>query len=227
MEKIDLSELKRKMAVRFVLAPIVVALFFFLPAGTIDYWQGWFYMAVLFIPMIFVLRYFIKNDPELLIKRMQMKEKVGEQKSIVKFSYIFFLVGFVLPGLDFRYKWSQVPMEISIISAALVFLSYYMIFLVMRENSYLSRIVEVQKGQKVISTGPYEVVRHPMYTGVILLYIATPLTLGSYLAVLPFVPLIFLLVFRLQNEEAVLKKGLKGYTEYCRKVRWRLLPGIW
>jgi len=199
----------------------------FVPAGSFNYWQAWIFMVVLFTPPIFVIAYFSKRDPELLKKRVQFKEKEIRQKTIIKTSKWIFLIGMFVPGLDYRYGWSSVPVWFVILSDIIVFLGYVLIFFVFKENSYASRIIEVQENQKVITTGPYSVIRHPMYVGVTLMYVFMPIALGSYWALLFFVPIIAIVVFRILNEEKVLRRGLAGYEEYMKKVRYRLVPGIW
>ncbi|MDO8726669.1 MAG: isoprenylcysteine carboxylmethyltransferase family protein [Candidatus Methanoperedens sp.] len=221
------SELKKKVFFRFIMAPIFIGLILFLPAGTLDYWQAWIYCAVLFIPVIFVVFYFLKKDPELLERRMRMKEKEEKQKTIIKIGIILFSIGFIIPGLDYRYHWSNVPVPLVIAANAIVLAGYIIVFFVLRENSYASRIIEVEKGQKVITTGPYAIVRHPMYLGVLLMYLFTPIGLGSYWAIIFFLPLIPLIVVRLLNEEEVLLRELPGYKEYCQKTRYHLVPFIW
>lgn len=225
--EIDLHALKRKALIRFALAPVVLGLLFFLPAGSFNYWQAWLYILSLIIPMLFVLAYFLKHDPALLERRLRMKEKQAAQKKVILLGYPIYLAGFIIPGLDFRFNWSNVPFEAVIISNLIVILGYYLVFLVMKENSYLSRTVVVEKGQKLISTGPYAVVRHPMYTGVLLMFIFTPLALGSYLGLIPFMLTIPLIVYRLLDEERLLGKELRGYREYCNKVKYRLIPYVW
>lgn len=225
--KIDIKKLKEIVITRAILAFDVLCVMFFLSAGTFLYWQAWVYIVILFIPMLFVMRWLLKKDPGLLEVRMQMKEKEAAQKTIMKFAYLCFLPSFLIPGFDARYGWSQMPVWLVITGDILVLAGYLMFVVVLKHNSYASRIIEVQKGHKVISTGPYAHVRHPMYTAILLLYCASPLALGSYWA-LPFtIPIIAIVVVRLIHEEKVLKKELKGYAEYTRKVRWRLIPGIW
>jgi protein-S-isoprenylcysteine O-methyltransferase Ste14 len=213
--------------VRFIPGFFVLGGMFFLPAGTFAYWEAWTYIAVLFIPMFFVFIYLIKNEPELLARRLKMKEKEAEQSLIIKLSYIPFLIAFLLPGFDKRFGWSNVPVVVIIISDILVLLGYGIFFLVLKENPYASRIVEVEPEQTVITSGPYAKVRHPMYSGVLLLYIFSPLALGSYWAIIPTIFIIPVILARILNEEKILARDLKGYKEYMQKTRYRLIPGIW
>jgi len=207
---------------------IVTGLLLFLPAGTIYYWQAWAFMAVLFMPFFFVASYFLKKDPKFLERRLRYKEKEASQKKVIRLSWIVFFIALLVPGLDFRFGWSGVPAWLVILADIFVFLGYAIIFLVFKENSYASRIVEVEKGQKVISTGPYSMVRHPMYLGTIMMYLFMPIALGSYVALLIFAPMIFgILFFRIRDEEKLLLKELNGYKAYCRKVKYRLVPGVW
>jgi protein-S-isoprenylcysteine O-methyltransferase Ste14 len=221
------SELIKMVLIRIALFIPALILIFFLPAGSFSFWQGWVYMAILFIPMLFVLNFLLKNNPKLLERRMRMKEKEPAQKLIVIISTTVFLLAFILPGLDYRFGWSHVPLLLVIISELIVMIGYFIVFLVFRENTYTSRIVEVEKGQQVISTGPYAVVRHPMYIGVILMYGFSPLALASWWALIPGILVIPVLVLRILNEEALLSRDLPGYTNYMQKVPWRLLPGVW
>ena len=221
------EELRNRVYRRLIAAPVVIGLMLFVPAGTLSYWQGWLYLGVIFVPLMFAVGYFLKNDKELLERRMKLREKEGGQKRIVLLSSVVFLAGFLLPGLDYRFGWSEVPVALVLTADAIVFLGYLITFLTLRENSFASRIIEVEVGQQVISTGPYAIVRHPMYAGVILMFLFTPLALGSSLALVAVVPLAVLIVLRIRNEETVLVRELPGYVEYCGKVRYRLVPGIW
>jgi protein-S-isoprenylcysteine O-methyltransferase Ste14 len=205
----------------------IMALIIIGPAGRWNYWQGWMYILTLIIPMFFIFAYLLKNDPALLERRMRMREKEAVQRKIISLSYIYFLAAYILPGLDVRFGWSNVPPIVSIIADVIVFAGYMVFFWVLVTNSFVSRVVEVESNQKVISTGPYALVRHPMYTGVILMYLASPVALGSYWAFLPAVFVVPLLVARIYNEEHVLLRDLAGYKEYTQSVIFRLIPGVW
>ena len=226
-QSIDLRSLQKKLAVRFFLLLLFFSLFLLLPAGTFYFWQLYVYLAVLMGPLIFVVRYFLKNDPEFLVHRMTMKEKEREQKKIISLSAIAYLIGFLLPGLDRRFGWSDIPTAIVLAADLLVMASYIFIVYVFKQNRYASRVIEVQKDQKVISTGPYSIVRHPMYSGMFIMFFSTPIALGSYWAVIPFALMPLTFFFRILNEEKVLSEQLPGYKEYCEKVRYRLIPYIW
>lgn len=225
--RISLVELKKVVLSRFLMAIFALGVLFFLPAWTFVYWQAWVYLVLLSGFMFSVLRYLLKNDPDLLARRMKFKEKEAEQKLIVKLSFIPFLLAFVIPGLDVRFGWSNLSWGVVIAADILAFFGYIIVILVFRENRYASRVVEVEEEQTVIQSGPYARVRHPMYVGVLLLYIFSPLALGSWWAVLPALITIPVIVARILNEEKVLVRDLKGYPEYMQKVRWRLIPGIW
>jgi protein-S-isoprenylcysteine O-methyltransferase Ste14 len=200
---------------------------FFIPAGSLAYWQAWLYLVVLFTPLCFVVVYLLKNEPDLLERRMHFKEPEKEQQIIIKSSYLSFFLAYILPGFDFRFGWSSVPVWLVILSTILVLAGYLFVVYVFRENRYASRVVEVDKEQTVISTGPYALVRHPMYFGVAVMYLFSPLALGSYWAVIPALFTIPVLVFRLLNEEKVLERDLAGYAEYQAKVKYHLFPGVW
>jgi len=219
--------IKKRLFLFFVAMLAAVGLFFFVPAGTLDYWQAWVYIVVVFAFAAFVVAYFLKYDPQFLNRRLRFKEKEATQKSVIRASYLIFLAGFLLPGLDRRYGWSNIPFEIVLVADAIVLLGYALCFQVMRENRYAVQTVEVMKGQKVITTGTYSVVRHPFYVGQLLLVLATPIALGSYWALLPFLLMFPLLGFRILNEEEVLRRELKGYKEYCKKTKYRLVPFVW
>ena len=219
--------LRRRVGVRFSMAIPGLMAMFFLPAGTLAYWEAWVYLAILLIPMMLVLVYLFRNDPELLERRMRMREREADQRLIIRISYLYLILTFSLPGFDRRFGWSDVPIWLVGAADILVLLGYYVFFLVLRENRYVSRIIEVEEGQSIISSGPYAVVRHPMYQGVSLLYTATPLALGSYWALIPSVMIVPLLAARIRNEESVLLRELEGYAEYSQQTRYRLLPGVW
>ena len=184
-------------------------------------------MGVLITPMFFAMIYLIKNNPELLERRMRLKEKRSEQRLIVKVSLVFFLLAFILPGFDRRFGWSDVPMGLVIASDLCILIGYLIIFRVMQINTFASRVIEVVSEQKVIDTDLYSIVRHPMYVGAILLYVASPLALGSYWAVLPAIVIIPIIVARIKDEEAALDKDLAGYLEYKQRTKYRLIPFIW
>ena len=206
---------------------VLVGLLLFLPAGTIHYSCGWLLMAVLFVPMFIVGVLMLLRSPELLKRRLNAKEKETEQKKVVAFSGVMFIVAFVVAGLNFRYSWIAMPTW-SVWSAVAVFLlSYIMYTEVLRENEYLSRTIEVQENQKVIDTGLYGIVRHPMYSATVLMFLSMPLVLGSlpsFVIMLAYIPII---VKRISNEEKVLMNELCGYREYCNRVKYRLIPFVY
>jgi protein-S-isoprenylcysteine O-methyltransferase Ste14 len=212
-----------QLVVSFVMGMAV----FFGTAGTFDYWQAWVYCGILFIPMFLATVYFARRDPELIERRMRTKEKEKEQKSIIRMLNTLTLIGFVLPGLDRRFGWSNVPSWVSLVSLGVVLVGYLFIYWVMKTNRFASRTVEVDKGQTVVTTGPYQWVRHPMYVGGLLFLYFTPFAVGSYWAFLAFVPILPLIILRILNEEKVLRERLPGYADYCLKTRSRLIPGVW
>jgi protein-S-isoprenylcysteine O-methyltransferase Ste14 len=217
----------RLVVLRFVLAIVVLGLVFFLSAGTFKYWHAWVYCGILFIPMSFVLFYLLKNDPALLERRMRTKEEARPQKLVIKLATFVYAFAFLIPGFDYRFKWSSVPIALVITSDIVVFLGYLLFFLVLKENSYASRVVEVEKGQKVISSGPYAFIRHPLYLAVVIMFLFSPIALGSFWAMITVIPLPLLLAFRIKDEERLLIKELVGYQEYTQRVRYRLIPKIW
>ncbi len=221
------SALIRKMIIRFSLVPLFIGLCTLLPAGTFNYWQVYLYFSILVVPMIFVLFYFLKMDPKFLERRTKGTEKVKEQKLIQLINLPVFMAAFIIPGLDRRFGWSDVSLEVIIATDAVILGGYLIIFMVFRQNSYASRIVEIDQEHKVITTGLYSIVRHPMYFGVLIMYLPTPLALGSYWGLIPMALLPVSLVLRIANEEKVLNENLKGYNEYCLKTKYRLIPYIW
>ncbi len=212
---------------KLVCGMAAIMLLLFVPAGTIRYPNGLLFCALLFIPMILVGALLYVKDKALLAKRLNSREKEGAQKIVVLVSAVEFVGCFVAAGLDFRFGWTRVPSAVVAAASVLFFCAYLLYAEVMRENAYLSRTVEVQENQKVVSTGLYGVVRHPMYAATLLLFAMMPLVLGSWIALIFMIPLPFLLARRIQNEEEVLKNGLDGYEEYMRKVKYRMIPLIW
>ena len=212
---------------RFFTGLLLVGLLLFLPAGTLRYPQAWLLLGILFIPMFFAGLVMMKKNPELLKKRLNVKEKETEQKEVILFSGIMFLAAFIFAGLSFRFGWLMLPFPVSIIFAVVFLAAYALYAQVLRENTYLSRTIEVQEDQKVIDSGLYGIVRHPMYMATVFLFSAMPLVLGSVISFVIMLCYIPIIVKRIRNEEQVLSKGLKGYNEYRKKVKYRLLPFIW
>lgn len=212
---------------RFCAGVLIVSFLLFLPAGTLRYPQGWLLMGILFVPMFAAGLVMLKKNPELLKKRLNVKEEETEQKEVILLSAVMFLAAFVLAGLSFRFGWWMLPFPVSII-AAIVFLAAYALYAeVLRENTYLSRTIEVQEDQKVIDTGLYGIVRHPMYMATVFLFLAMPLVLGSVISFVIMLCYIPIIAKRIRNEEKVLTEGLQGYEKYKRKVKYRLVPFIW
>lgn len=212
---------------KYLAGLVMVALLLFVPAGSLAYPNGWLFISLLFIPMLVLGFVLLFKAPELLEKRLNAKEEQGEQRKVVGLSALLFLAGFVIAALDFRFGWSQLPGWLVLAASAVLLLSYGMYAEVMRENAYLSRTVEIQENQKVIDTGLYGIIRHPMYTSTILLFLSIPLVLGSGIAFLLFLAYPVLIAKRIRNEEEVLEEGLAGYREYKQKVKYRLIPFIW
>lgn len=205
----------------------IMALLLFLPAGTWHYWHAWLLLALLFVPMVCMGIVMLIFSPELLSKRLNNKEKEQTQKHVVALSGLMFIAGFMLCGFDYRFVWSQVPVWVVVVASLLFLLGYMLYAEVLRENAYLSRTIEVQDDQQLIDTGLYSIVRHPMYTATLLMFLSMPLVLGSWWALLIFSIYPILIIKRIQNEEQVLAKGLKGYVDYQQRVRWRLMPWVW
>ena len=212
---------------KFIAGLIMVGVLVFLPAGTLSYWNGWLLMAVVFGPMPLLGAILLWKSPELLRKRLNTKEQEDTQKHVVALSALMFLAGFAAAGVSFRFGWLMLPRWISCLAALFYLLSYVLYGWVLRENAYLSRTVEVQEGQRVVDTGPYAIVRHPMYAATVLLFFSMPLMLGSIAAAAIFLVYFPIIAARIRNEEAVLTEGLPGYRAYCQRVRYRLLPFIW
>lgn len=221
------SHLLRAALVRWLLGIVTLAALLCIAAGTLRYWQAWAYLGGLFLPMSVMLAYFLRHDPALLERRMKTKESAPEQRMAMAVSAVSILGELVVAGLDRRFGWSQVPVPVVLLGLALVLVGYGSFFFVLRENSFASRVVEVQEGQQVISTGPYAMVRHPMYVAAIVMYLATPLALGSWWALVPATLLLPGMVLRILDEEKQLREQLPGYPEYCEEVRHRLVPGVW
>ena len=212
---------------KFLLGVVLVAALLFIPAGTLNYPNAILLMVILFVPMFLARLVLMVKNPDLLRRRLKVKEEPGEQRKIIAATGFMFVVGFILAGLDFRLDWLPLQQIISKVSALLFLLAYALYAEVLRENTYLSRTVMVEEEQKVINTGLYGLVRHPMYSATIILFLTMPLVLGSLIAFLVFLPYPIMIIKRLKNEEQVLSKELTGYTEYQKKVRYRLIPYIW
>jgi len=221
------KQLISKVLARYISGIIIISAILFIPAGSIGFWNAWLFMGILFIPMLFVIVYLITRDPELLFKRMNTSEKEKTQKKVVLLTSIIFLSAFIIAGLDYRFQWSKVPLLVVVISSFIVLMGYIMFFMVMRQNSYASRVVEIQDRQKVIDTGLYGFVRHPMYSAAILIFMFMPLVLGSFYALIPLIIFPLQMSTRMKNEELILEKGLDGYIEYKKKVRYKIIPYLW
>jgi len=219
--------LAARLILRTAISVVVVAAFLFVPAGSLRYWQGCAFMALWFLPMLIASPYFLKHDPQLVERRLQTKEKSSEQKMIIRLAQPIVFANLLVPGLDYRFGWSHVPVWLTILSEAFVLAGYVVTFWVMKENSFASRTVQVMEGQRVISTGPYRLVRHPMYFGAVLMLLFTPLALGSWWALPGFLLVVLLIVLRLLNEEKMLSRELPGYSDYCLRTRYRLIPLVW
>ena len=213
--------------VKFLAGLLLTGLLLFLPAGTIAYPGGWLFIGLLFIPMLILGGILLFRSPDLLKKRLDHKEKESTQQWVIALSGLLFLAGFIIAGLDFRRGWSHVPVPVVAVASAVLLIAYALYAEVMRENAYLSRTVEVQEGQRVVDTGLYGIVRHPMYAVTIWLFLAIPLVLGSWFSLLCFLHYPVLMIIRIRNEEKVLSAGLAGYEAYKKKVKYRLIPFIW
>lgn len=215
----------------FIALPVLVALLF-IPAGTFRFWQGWALIVLAFVPISMTFLYFYKHDPQLMVRRLESKEKVSEQKWLIRLlKPVFFLV-LLLPSLDYRFGWTRthlraVPLWLELLAQALFLGGYLLVVWTLNVNRFAARTIRVEPGQQVISTGPYGLVRHPMYSGSLLMLLSVPLILGSYIGLFAFLLLIPFYVFRLLNEEKVLRQELPGYPEYCARIRYHLVPYVW
>lgn len=216
-----------RLTLRIVFGIAFTSALLLVPSGTLAFWPAWVFLVVLFGPMVFVAFYFLRHDRALLHRRMESREVEPEQRMIIGISALVCIGGFVLPGLDFRHGWSSLPVAIILIADLLVFLGYMVAFWVLKTNSYAARTIRVEAEQRVIDTGPYAKVRHPMYTGLLVMMLASPIALGSLVALPVFLLIPPLLVGRILNEEKVLREQLVGYPEYCGRVPYRLIPGLW
>ena len=212
---------------KFTIGLLFVMVLLFLPAGTFGYPNGWLFIGLLFLPMLLLGAILFIKAPNLLEKHLNAKEKEGTQKGVVAFSALFFVAGFVIAGFDFRFGWSYVPSWAVAVASIILLISYALYAEVMRENAYLSRTVEVQEGQKIVDTGLYSVVRHPMYAVTVWLFLAIPIVLGSWWSFVCFLPYAAVIVIRIINEENVLTAGLEGYSDYKKRVKYRLIPFVW
>jgi len=212
---------------KFILGVVIIMLMLFLPAGTFKFWNAWLFMGLLFIPIFFVGVVLFIKDKELLKKRLNAKEKQQEQKSVLLLTVIILIAGFIIAGLDFKNNWSRLPIWAVIVGSITLLISYLLYIEVIRENRYLSRTIEIQENQKVVDTGLYGIVRHPMYMATTFLYLSFPIVLGSLIAFIIFLPFPLVLAKRIKNEEEILEKGLEGYKEYKQKVKYKMIPFIW
>ena len=213
--------------IKFTAGVVLLGVLLFLPAGTFHYWNAWLLMGILFVPMFFAGIVMMFKNPELLKKRLNMKEREAEQSMVIKLSGLMFILGFVAAGLDFRFCWIVLPDWISWAAAVLFLLAYLLFAEVLRENTFLSRTIEVQENQTVIDTGLYGIVRHPMYSATIILFLCMPLVLGSLISFVIFLAYPFIISKRIRNEEKVLENELTGYVEYKQKVKYKVIPFLW
>ena len=212
---------------KFIAGFVAIGILLFLPAGTFYYWNAWLFVTVLFLPMLFLGIVMLFRSPELLAKRLDAKEKVDEQKWVVALSGIMFLAAFVVAGFNYRYTWHLLPNYLVWIGTLVFFLSYLMYAEVMRENAFLSRTIEIQENQKVVDTGLYGIVRHPMYSATLFMFLSIPIILGSILSFVIMLSYIPIIAIRMKSEEEILEEGLEGYKEYKQKVRYKVIPFIW
>lgn len=212
---------------KYLSGVLLVSLLLFIPAGTINYFNAWLLMGILFLPIAIVGIILMVKNPGLLEKRLNAKEKEAGQKTVITISSLMFLVGFIIAGLDFRFQWSTIPQWVVTIAAGIFLCSYLLFAAVLWQNEYLSRTIEIQENQHVIDTGLYGVVRHPMYTSTLFLFISMPIVLGSYFSLIIFLIYPAIMIKRINNEETVLEEGLPGYLDYKKQVKYRIIPFIW
>ena len=213
--------------IKFIIGLIIICALLFIPAGTLDYPNGWLFIALLFIPMFFAGIIMLFKSPDLLRRRLNAKEEEDEQKTVILISGIIFLIAFILAGLNFRFGWFKLPTVVIIIASVIFLIAYIMYSEVLRENEYLSRTVEVSENQKVVDSGLYGIVRHPMYTSTIFLFLSMPLVLDSIFSFIVMLVYPIIIIFRIRNEEKVLENELIGYKEYKEKVKYKLIPYLW
>lgn len=213
--------------IKFILGVLIIGLLLFIPANTMNYCNGWLFMGLLFIPMFIAGLVMMVKSPDLLKKRLNAKEKEIKQKQVILFSGLMFICGFIVAGLNYRYNWIVIPNFVVILASVIFVIAYILYAEVLRENTYLSRTIEVQENQKVVDTGLYGIVRHPMYAITILLFLSMPLVLGSIISFVIFLVYPFIIAKRIKNEEELLEKELKGYKEYKNKVKYKMIPFIW
>ncbi len=212
---------------KFILGVVLVGLLIFLPAGSFSYYNGWLFMIILFVPMFFAGIVMMIKNPDLLKSRLNAKEKQKDQNLVVKLSGLMFIIGFIIAGLGYRFNWYTLPKTVVIIATVVFLLAYVLYAVVLKQNTYLSRTIEVSQNQTVVDTGLYSLVRHPMYSATLLLFLSMPLILGSVYSFIIFLIYPFIIVKRLNGEEKFLEKELEGYTEYKQKTKYKLIPFIW
>jgi len=213
--------------IKFILGVVIIGLLLFIPANTMNYWNAWLFMGLLFVPMFIAGLIMMIKSPDLLKKRLNAKEEQNEQKQVIVYSGLMFLAGFIVAGLNYRYNWIAIPNSVVIVSSVIFVVAYILYAEVLRENAYLSRTIEVQENQKVVDTGLYGIVRHPMYATTILLFLSMPLILGSIISFLIFLVYPVIIAKRIKNEEEVLEQELEGYLDYKKKVKYKMIPFIW
>jgi protein-S-isoprenylcysteine O-methyltransferase Ste14 len=219
--------LRSRLILRAAVGLLLSGAMLFVPAGSLQYWQAWAFLAIVFSFIPFTFFYFYRHDRQLLERRLRSKENLREQRNLIRYLKPVFVLVMLLPGLDRRFGWSRMPVWVSIVADAALIGAFVLLFWVIKVNTFASRTIGIEPGQKVIDTGPYALVRHPMYSGSILLFISLPLALGSYVALPAFALLLPFYVLRLLYEEKFLEKEFSGYREYCQRTRYQLIPSVW